>query len=68
MDEAESAALLDTLYAHCMSDAFVYRHKWTQGDVVFWDNRCTMHFAQPYDDAKYTRHMHRTTVQGDVPV
>ena len=67
MDEQESAALLDTLYTHCTSDAFVYRHKWTKGDVVFWDNRCTMHFAQPYDDTKYTRHMHRTTVQGDVP-
>ena len=64
----ESAALLDELYAHCQSDAFVYRHKWRVGDVVFWDNRCTMHFAQPYDDATYTRHMHRTTVQGDIPV
>ncbi|MEM7424252.1 MAG: TauD/TfdA family dioxygenase, partial [Pseudomonadota bacterium] len=57
----ESAALLNELYGHCQSDAFVYRHKWRAGDVVFWDNRCTMHFAQPYDDATYTRHMHRTT-------
>ena len=37
------------------------------GDLVFWDNRCTMHYAQPYDDKRYTRHMHRTTVQGDRP-
>jgi len=34
---------------------------------VFWDNRCTMHHATPYDP-KHTRHMHRTTIKGDVPV
>lgn len=67
LDTDESAALLDELYAHCQSDAFVYRHKWRVGDVVFWDNRCTMHFAEPYDDANFVRHMHRTTVQGDIP-
>ena len=38
------------------------------GDVVFWDNRCTMHFAQTFDDKTFTRHMHRTTVQGDRPL
>ncbi len=68
LEADESAALLDELYAHCQSETFVYRHKWRLGDLVFWDNRCTMHFAQPYDDATYTRHMHRTTVQGDIPV
>ncbi len=68
MDARGSADLLDELYTHCTSERFIYRHKWTTGDVVFWDNRCTMHFAQPYDDRNYTRHMHRTTVQGDVPV
>ena len=68
MDARGSAELLAELYTHCTSDAFVYCHKWTAGDVVFWDNRCTMHFAQPYDAKIYTRHMHRTTVQGHVPV
>lgn len=68
MEETESEALLADLYAHCDDDSFIYRHKWRVGDLVFWDNRCTMHFAQPYDDARYTRHMHRTTVQGDRPV
>jgi len=67
LNESESDALMAELYTHCDQDAFVYRHKWRQGDVVFWDNRCTMHFAQPYDDQRYTRHMHRTTVQGDRP-
>ena len=67
MDETESVMLLDDLYGHCQDDRFIYKHKWRQGDLVFWDNRCTMHYAQPYDDKRYTRHMHRTTVQGDRP-
>ncbi len=68
LEEAESGTLLDELYAHCEDDAFIHRHQWRQGDMVFWDNRCTMHFAQPYDDKRFTRHMHRTTVMGDRPV
>ena len=68
MDETESTELLDDLYAHCDDGRIIYKHKWRQGDVVFWDNRCTMHYAQPYDDKRFTRHMHRTTVQGDRPV
>ena len=67
MNKSESTALLDELYGHCQEDRFIYKHKWRQGDVVFWDNRCTMHHAQPYDDKHFTRHMHRTTVQGDKP-
>lgn len=67
MDGAESEALLAELYAHCDDDRFIYKHKWRQGDLVFWDNRCTMHHAQPYDSSRFTRHMHRTTVQGDRP-
>lgn len=68
MGPEESEALLADLYAHCDDDRFIFKHKWRRGDVVFWDNRCTMHFAQPYDDKRFTRHMHRTTVQGDKPV
>jgi taurine dioxygenase len=37
------------------------------GDLLVWDNRCTMHRATPYDDMKYRRVMHRTTVAGDRP-
>lgn len=68
MDTNESDALLDKLYGHCNNERFIYKHRWRQGDVVFRDNRCTMHFAQPYDDKRFIRHMHRTTVQGDRPV
>ncbi len=67
MDEGEGMALLGELAAHATQDCFVYAHKWSVGDVVFWDNRVTMHKATEYDN-QYPRRMHRTTVQGDVPV
>lgn len=63
----ESAELLGALNAHAVGEAFTYRHKWQQGDLIIWDNRCTMHCATPYDDNKYRRVMHRTTVAGDRP-
>jgi len=63
----DSTETLERLYAHCTQPTFVHRHKWRKGDLVFWDNRCTMHAAQPYDDQRFTRHMHRTTVVGDRP-
>jgi taurine dioxygenase len=67
MDEAESAALLDSLYAHSVRPEHIYRHKWRVGDTVAWDNRRVMHNAQGYDMARYTRHMHRTCIHGDRP-
>lgn len=67
MDDAEAKLLLKELYEHAISPQFVYIHKWSRFDIVFWDNRCVLHQAQPYDAAKYTRHMHRTTVKGDRP-
>tara|TARA_B100000676_G_scaffold279783_1_gene303394 strand:+ start:2037 stop:2870 length:834 start_codon:yes stop_codon:yes gene_type:complete len=63
----ESDNLLADLHAHCTKPNFVYCHKWHKGDLVFWDNRCTMHAAQSYDTTRYTRHMHRTTVIGSRP-
>ncbi len=67
MDEAEAKPLLKELYEHAIRPQFVYAHKWRQFDVVFWDNRCVLHQAQPYDAAKHVRYMHRTTVKGDRP-
>ena len=63
MDEVEGTALLQELNAHATQSAFVYRHQWCENDVVFWDNRCTIHLATPFDP-QYTRHMHRTTISG----
>jgi len=43
MAEAEGRALLDQLYAHATQERFVWRHQWQPGDLIMWDNRCTMH-------------------------
>jgi taurine dioxygenase len=59
--------LLAKLNAHAISPSFSYRHKWRVGDLLIWDNRSTMHRATPYDDVKYRRVMHRTTIAGDRP-
>ncbi|MDX1434552.1 MAG: TauD/TfdA family dioxygenase [Gammaproteobacteria bacterium] len=67
MDESEGRALLERLFAHSISPELVYRHRWRAGDLVFWDNRCTMHRATEYD-LRHTRAMHRTTIQGSIPV
>jgi taurine dioxygenase len=63
----EARELLRTLNEHAIKDAFVYRHKWQAGDLIIWDNRSTMHCATPYEDNKYRRVMHRTTVAGTRP-
>ncbi|MCA3736960.1 MAG: TauD/TfdA family dioxygenase [Phenylobacterium sp.] len=63
----ESQALLGFLFAHLTREEFIYRHRWTEGDLLMWDNRCTMHFAEGGYDG-HLRVMHRTTVQGEVPV
>lgn len=39
----ESEALLNELWVHCAQPEHTYRHKWSIGDLVMWDNRCTMH-------------------------
>lgn len=65
MEKAESDALLARLFEHSVRPEFVYAHKWRAGDIVMWDNRCTMHCATPYDAEKYERTMHRTTIRGE---
>ena len=68
MDAGKSRALLDRLTAWATQDRFTYRHRWRVGDLVMWDNRCTMHKAMPYDMANDRRLLHRTTVAGDGPL
>lgn len=67
MDDAEAQPLLDQLFDHAISDRFTYRHKWQPGDMLFWDNRCTLHLACGGVQEPEIRHMHRTTLSGDVP-
>lgn len=67
MPDAESTALLEELMAHATRPEFVYAHRWRQGEVVMWDNRCTMHKATAYDARGERRVMNRTVVKGDAP-
>ena len=67
MDRDESDDLLRALFAHVEDPRFVYRHKWRQGDLVVWDNRCLMHRATNYDESREIRLMLRTQTQGDRP-
>ena len=57
----EGRALLKELIDFATQRQFVYRHKWTCGDVVIWDNRCTMHRATPFDDLGFPRDIRRAT-------
>ena len=65
----DAAAPLADIYAHCAEERFIYWHCWEPGDLIFWDNRCVLHIADHsrLDDPTYIRHMHRTTIAGDVP-
>jgi taurine dioxygenase len=63
---AESEALLDFLFEHSTLPEHTVRRRWSEGDVGFWDNRCTMHYALK-DYGKEPRRIHRVTLQGEVP-
>jgi alpha-ketoglutarate-dependent 2,4-dichlorophenoxyacetate dioxygenase len=59
----EGRALLKELIAFATQPQFCYELHWqSAGDLVIWDNRCTMHRATPFEDQKYRRDMRRTTV------
>jgi len=60
---ADSESLLDTLWEHATRGALVWYNRWRVGDLVLWDNRCTMHRRDPFD-ATARRVMHRTQIKG----
>ena len=68
LDRAESDRLLDELIAHATQPKYQYRHVWRQGDIVIWDNRCTMHKANADYPEGERRLMHRVIVAGTAPV
>lgn len=59
----ESETLLDALWAHAEKPEFALCHHWRVGDLLLWDNRCTLHRRDPFSDAE-RRVMHRTQVSG----
>ncbi len=68
MDTGEALALLEELAAYVTQERFVFRHKWRVGDLLIWDNRCTLHTGTRFDVARYQRLVHRTWVRGERPV
>ena len=66
MTEAESAPLLNFLFAHQTRPEFTCRFRWQAGSLAFWDNRCAQH--NPINDYHgFRRVMHRVTLAGDKP-
>lgn len=66
MDYRKSAELLVRLRDWATAPRFVYRHKWSVGDLVIWDNTGTMHRATPYDPTS-GRLLQRTKLAGEEP-
>ena len=63
LDLPESEALLDELWRFVERPEFKWEHVWRVGDLVLWDNRCTMHRRDPFD-VSARRIMHRTQIKG----
>ena len=64
--EEESAPILKFLNDHATVPEFVFRHRWSVGDLVMWDNRCLLHVALPDFDQTKIRHMTRTSILGEL--
>jgi taurine dioxygenase len=61
MSLEDSSALLDELWTHATAEALTWYNRWEVGDLVVWDNRCTMHRRNPFDPGS-RRIMHRTQI------
>ena len=67
MDPKESDDILMTLFAHLERPEFVYAHSWRAGDLVLWDNRCTLHARNDFD-ASERRLLRRVAMAGETPL
>lgn len=63
---AESEALLEELWAHATQERFTCTHRWAPGDLVLWDNRCTMHRRTAFDPS-LRRMLYAAQVEGHRP-
>ncbi|MDA1101852.1 MAG: TauD/TfdA family dioxygenase [Proteobacteria bacterium] len=64
--EDEGRQLIEALIAFATQSRFVHRHRWRVGDLIIWDNRCTMHRGRPYAEMTERRVLHRTTVSDEI--
>jgi taurine dioxygenase len=60
----DSNALLDEIWTEATRESLTWRHQWRVGDLVLWDNRCTMHRRDAFDPSA-RRVMHRTQINSD---
>jgi alpha-ketoglutarate-dependent 2,4-dichlorophenoxyacetate dioxygenase len=61
MEDSQALKLVEGLVAHATQRQFIYTHRWRVGDLVMWDNRCTMHRGTEFEDTRWVRDMHRAT-------
>ncbi len=66
LNNKESEEILMKLYSHTSDKKIRYEHKWHNGDMVVWDNRCVQHYAI-HDHGNKTRTLYRITVSGSKP-
>ncbi len=63
MSDEEGREFMADLVAYATQDQFVYRHKWQAGDVLIWNDVCTLHCATLYDDSRFDRLVYRTWIR-----
>ncbi|MBT2186640.1 TauD/TfdA dioxygenase family protein [Sphingobium nicotianae] len=62
MDDAEGTALLAELLDFASQERFIYAHKWREGDILIWDNRCMLHRGTEFDYERYKRDLRRANI------
>ncbi|WP_157817341.1 TauD/TfdA family dioxygenase [Bradyrhizobium sp. SK17] len=62
----EGRMLIHDLIEHATQPQFVYTHRWEEGDLLIWDNRCTLHRGRPFDE-NHRRDMRRATIEDHDP-
>jgi len=66
LPEQESEALLALMFDTIERPEFIYEHRWQVGDLLLWDNRCTLHARRDFNPDE-NRWMRRVTIKGDRP-
>ena len=64
--EGKGRLFLEDLLARTITPEIIYRHEWQNGDLILWDNRCTLHRATEYDELNARRDLQRTTVSDEI--
>lgn len=63
MNVPDGKMLIRELLEHTTQKEFIYELKWQVGDLMIWDNRCTLHRGRPYDDTLHRRDLRRATLE-----